>query len=828
MALPIASQDQVASGQSTPGLPTPQAQIASQEPVKINDKGFTVLSEGINPKYDIIMIHGFQGHPERTWLHKSPKPNFLKRLFGKRGPRESCYWPGELLPQDFKDCRVVVYGYDSDVVNFFSTASQATIFDHGRNLLGELEALRRKDANRPIIFIAHSLGGLILKEALRRSRDHGLPNASAPYLKTIYSATSAVVFMGTPHRGSDYADWGVIAQRIAAVAGFDATGRIIQDLRVDGAVLNKIDDDFIPLRGRFAIYTFQEARGVKGVQGLNDRVVLDVSSKLGSENEVSASIDANHMEMCRFSGFEDHGYRKLRDTIRGHIDRAELPTFDDVEKYMQSLKLEIGLARLNEVEPAHAKTFQWLFDHGNTGYDQWLQNDEPLFWVKGKAGSGKSTLMHFAYHDDRTKMALESYPYSSQGKVSSPAFFLHNRGSPLQKSLEGLLRTIIHRILTDAKELQGPVLSHASKFIKSEVSGWNMSALDAAVEAICKQALVPLRICLFVDALDEYSGNHEDIVKFLRGLIKRFPGAKTKLKICFSSRPLQIFLDRFGDESDEGYQVRGFDIRDHTKDDIKEYLSAQFQLNLRMRRLIASGDQQVQRDIKLLRNMILYKAEGVFLWVRLVSEQLLGILTDGDYRGNSIANLKDRLTELPNELDEFYQCIVDGVNLKYQNELSRIAQILLCTKRPPMSLQDFLAAFRCSLVPSDSTLEACLKEIKDAPDCESAERFVRSRSGGLIEIIRGFTGSSLVKQFGLDTFGCRVQFIHQSVKTFFQKDRGDNDHTLQSPPHFNGHLCLQRFIITCMANISEHTLRNMDSSTDTQNWADDTNVCVGF
>ncbi|KAI2617010.1 hypothetical protein GGS26DRAFT_577460 [Hypomontagnella submonticulosa] len=71
--------------------------------------------------------------------------------------------------------------------------------------------------------------------------------------------------MCTPNRGSGCADWDLIVRKIFNVAGLDATDRIIRDLNIDAPVLDKIDEGFVPLRKRFAIYTFHEVKGFKGV-----------------------------------------------------------------------------------------------------------------------------------------------------------------------------------------------------------------------------------------------------------------------------------------------------------------------------------------------------------------------------------------------------------------------------------------------------------------------------------------------------------------------------------------------------------------------------------
>jgi hypothetical protein len=125
----------------------------------------------------IIFIRGLQGHPERTWTYRSAKesPSPVLRLFHfkrspeTKNPKAVCFWP-DLLAHDFKNTRIATYGYDSRVSNFFcGPANQTDIAGHGGSLLYATEAFRRNHPQRPIKFIVHSLGGLVLKDALRRS-----------------------------------------------------------------------------------------------------------------------------------------------------------------------------------------------------------------------------------------------------------------------------------------------------------------------------------------------------------------------------------------------------------------------------------------------------------------------------------------------------------------------------------------------------------------------------------------------------------------------------------------------------------------------------------
>jgi hypothetical protein len=98
-----------------------------------------------------VFIHGLQGGPEKTWTYSDEKK------------KTKCFWPRDLLNRDFPNVRLLIYGYDSNLTKLHKPINQAGIWDHADNFLLELERERQDAPKRPIIFLAHSLGGIILK-----------------------------------------------------------------------------------------------------------------------------------------------------------------------------------------------------------------------------------------------------------------------------------------------------------------------------------------------------------------------------------------------------------------------------------------------------------------------------------------------------------------------------------------------------------------------------------------------------------------------------------------------------------------------------------------
>lgn len=111
-------------------------------------------------------------------------------------------------------------------------------------------------------------------------------------------------------------------------------------------------------------------------------------------------------------------------------------------------------ARIVEVHEAHEKTFHWLFDPSVVSFSKWLSEEssknQPIYWIWGKPGSGKSTLMKFAMRDRKMEELLASNGHPSW---IFAAYFFHDRGSDVQKTLGGMLQELLYSILDQVPAL---------------------------------------------------------------------------------------------------------------------------------------------------------------------------------------------------------------------------------------------------------------------------------------------------------------------------------------------------------------------------------------
>lgn len=278
------------------GLPSPLSQHEANDETSSQTPAARPFPGGVEVLYDcrdaiadICFVHGLTGDREGTWTAS-----------GQTAP-----WPKTLLPPRLSKTRILTYGYDAYIVR--PVASTNRLIDHATNLLNDLTTDRACShaASRPLIFVVHSLGGLVCKEAILLSR-----NNPEPHLRGIFDCTKGIVFMGTPHRGSWMADWAKIP--VSAFRFAKSNKSLLDILETGNPLLEDIQVKFWQMvreqrecGRRLEITCFFEELPLPAV----GTVVSKTSATL--EGYSSFSIHANHSNMVRFASAEDSGFKKL-------------------------------------------------------------------------------------------------------------------------------------------------------------------------------------------------------------------------------------------------------------------------------------------------------------------------------------------------------------------------------------------------------------------------------------------------------------------------------------------------------------------------------------
>ncbi|KAI0162080.1 hypothetical protein GGR57DRAFT_498426 [Xylariaceae sp. FL1272] len=741
---------------------------------RVSPEGFTVLHETATVEADIVFIHGIQGHPYDTWTRRRQIPNSKaeKQRNKRRNDRSSqiwncfacgveensvesedeqedpvrhkptanldVYWPRDFLSKEdwCQTARILAYGYDSKVTKGYEKTNKNNLFSHAKDLLYALQ--REKPARRPVLFVVHSLGGIILKEVLRRSED-----SEEDAYKDIVRSTKGIIFLGTPHRGSpglaNLAE--TVRQVVSMIARVDTHSALLRTLGTDSPELELGRESFPALwrMHNFQVKTFQEAYGIAGVNvgPLNGKVVPDTSSTLDDPREHSETISANHMDMCRFTEPGDPGYRKVSAEIKKMLLSGQQdPQVTDEASEMYDRQKNIHRALLD--------TCDWLFR--SPEYVSWtcrsdVQRNRGLLWIKGKPGAGKSTLMKRALNQAQARYAGSA--------TSTAAFFFNARGTQaLEKSSLGLYRALLHQILQqDLLALSHLSLAFKKKQTFQSSITWHEEELqEYLVKVFATSSSRPA--VLFIDAMDECCDEEvRDLVKFFSDLSRQAVKAGARLDVCFSSRHYpHISIEDCSEVV----------VEHHNRQDILLYVSSEAMDN--------KAIQELKEDI-------LVKSDGVFLWVALV----VAILKKSGH-GKSLKWLRQKLSAIPAELETLFKQLFTNVE---EDDILRIVHLMqmMLFSIYPLDLDELHAALAFTSRPF-ATLQEWTNSIDYLETDRQRHEMIVELSRGLLETAptskkstnkrANKTNEDSDKVTGTQTY----QFIHETVREFFLSGQG--------------------------------------------------------
>jgi ankyrin repeat protein len=308
------------------------------------------------------------------------------------------------------------------------------------------------------------------------------------------------------------------------------------------------------------------------------------------------------------------------------------------------------------------------------------------------------------------------------------SFFFNARGGLLEKSVSGMYQSLLLQLFEGFPDLQH-VLDDPDLVPRDQVSCPPLTILkDLFRSAVA--SLESRDLTCFVDALDECDEQQvQDMVMFFEEVAEHCLENDVRFRVCFSSRHYP-YIDiktgiRLTLEGQEGHD-----------EDLKHYIIK----NLRIQDAVLVDE---------LKQMMLEKAAGVFLWVALV----VNILNKENRRGRLA--LRRRLQEVPNELSELFRDILTRDQEHMEDLLLSLLWILLSTR--PLTPGEYYHALWCGLLLEDlADTEMPAINSSDANDCFT--KCIISSSKGLAETTKGRKPT--------------VQFIHESVRDFLIKDKG--------------------------------------------------------
>ena len=463
---------------------------------------------------------------------------------------------------------------------------------------------------------------------------------------------------------------------------------------------------------------------------------------------------------------QQSSFRHLSDLIREESTSAKEHVTEEFDhhrkdrekaeycsKYLDSLAFPEMRARQEIIIDPYSETFQWIFDESGKAvrpwgnFVEWLRNGQSIYWIQGKAGSGKSTLMSYICEDQRTEASLKTWAGAHELLIV-PFFFWKAGNDRMQKTSAGLIRSLLHQIL---EKLPALILSLTE--IHNEPRGfqtggqgfpsipaWTEKQLLMNFQRLLSELSSTHHLCFFIDGLDEIDGNQNDLVELLQDRVKG-----PIMKMCLSSRPDRSFIDAFSSPA----MLR---LEDLTRKDIKLYVSRK--LERAWRKSPAMDDKKlVPRMI----DTILKKARGVFQWVHIV----VGYQIQGLQSKDGLEELWERLGELPEEIGELYAYMLEKIDKVHRKEVASYLQIILQVQRKPSITELTLALYeRREIIFSPQSI---LPLIEIASQCTKVRERVKLICGGLLEFRER-------KNVSGESENSNIKFVNEEISS----DRGES------------------------------------------------------
>lgn len=307
--------------------------------------------------------------------------------------------------------------------------------------------------------------------------------------------------------------------------------------------------------------------------------------------------------------------------------------------------------REKQIDDSAQHTFDWAFDDKSGPLRNWLTSGNSMFWVSGKPGSGKSTFMKFLARHPETERLLGEW---SEGKiliVTAHYFWYAGSRSTLEKSREGLYRSLLYQIIISLPEVIPVVLPDRWRSCKKPAyrqSEWTVQELLKGLRLLTNVA--ETAFVLFVDGLDECYPPSEHAVLLTE--LEELNTLKT-VKICVSSRPWKPFDSRLG-ALDSRLTMQSLTYGDMETHITTELLDATRDAGMDLEPLDLEPLEELQNDTEVLNDLashIAGRSQGVFLWVHLILKDL----REEILAGKEIHELREFVDEVPSGLLDYYK-----------------------------------------------------------------------------------------------------------------------------------------------------------------------------
>ncbi|KAI0449550.1 hypothetical protein F5B21DRAFT_493864 [Xylaria acuta] len=492
--------------------------------------------------------------------------------------------------------------------------------------------------------------------------------------------------------------------------------------------------------------------------------------KLNNADEIGRS---RHEELVQLGTQLLKGINAIsisRSSVTGPFPQAPASVHDETARkeaeksILKSLWYPSMHSRQETISETYADTFQWVFEDPKTTGKSWdsfvdfLKGNTSTYWITGKPGCGKSTLMKFISDSPKTQALLEQW--AGKRELIRASYYFYYSGGENQKSEIGLIRSLLYSILDRRRDLIPTAFESRYQDTIEGRKRDNLSLPEA--KRVLKNLIQHnpnLYLFISIDGLDEFDpAVSRTRVQCLIDLTRSLEELRN-VKVLVSSRPLPEF--------ELGYDgCPSLSVHHLTQEDIRRYAYEKLVNHPRMKALARKDPESTSGLLQ----SIVEHSLGVFLWVRVVTESLVEGLTNYD----SIDDLKKRVDDLPSDLQELYRTMLSRIDDKYRPQTARLLCFIYHMHRGPgePSIMDLWFAEYAddNMVRNTPVKPMEYEEVQDR--VQELEILLKSRCLGLVETMPTQVGGLRTHNvyFSIYAFSTKVRravgFLHRSVYEF--------------------------------------------------------------
>ncbi|KAL8902357.1 MAG: hypothetical protein Q9207_004760 [Kuettlingeria erythrocarpa] len=464
-----------------------------------------------------------------------------------------------------------------------------------------------------------------------------------------------------------------------------------------------------------------DTRSLKETQDMQrlDQSVQQLVAKLEQGNNTVAQLLASHNDIL------------VR--IEGKLDNDPSATADQPahKQLLDGLFFYKIVSPQDQIQDAFDGTCRWIFNQTTddtpkpwSNFPKWLETENGVYWISGKPGAGKSTLMKYVVNEDLTSQLLAKWERGTDLLVVT--FFFWQTGEILQKSLEGLLRSLLYQIAAQWPGLAGLLDMRQGKGSGEPLRSlpeWTDQRLLSLLQRFLGQKPDSISVCAFIDGLDEFIGDEDTLLDIVRSFSKT-----PRCKICVSSRPAQVFRHEF-------QLCPKLRVQDLDRQDIERMID--------------------QRE-----------TSGVFLWLDLVIKDLIKELKNED----TFEELQSRIDRTPETFYGMYaRSLTNSGPLYLETGLSYLRVLLTAVELGTDITLQSLALAEPGPWESVARYElGYFTSHRFRSTCERLETRLLSRCGSLVEIDENEDGG--VDCDPLIYYNRNINFMHRTAVEFLREE----------------------------------------------------------